>query len=849
LELSRQNAKKKMLGNVKFIGELGRLDLLSEAILHKCIKTLLDKPRDKKYSDMSENLECLCKMMPSIGKKLDQGESIKLMDQYFERMRKLRSLGSTKINEKDTGLPTRIKFLLQDCIDLRANNWVPRQTQIDQAPKTMTEVRNGAFMEEMAAAQAMASSKEAQEAAAAANFSISSSYLHTNIPLTGRSSLMMNMYQTLSQQPNMSLLNAISGISNQKNINKKFPQSNDLGGYKILAENASEEFSNSFPVKNNIKDTYTNENFQNENNMIKYPPQRISKFNSPKVGYNDHMNNSFEKNKINRESYDMHDSNENINNRLHKPFLNSSKIQEPTEAVNNLFSNKINFSNQNTQSFNIQSQENNNFTNINPISSNSNDQQPPTETLNLAQLINKRMIMSPEIENNKIKNESHTENIKEITRHNKKFLKNNYSTNMNPTEEYLNLSYNYNQNQQNKNIKNNNFSNKNNNPNNDIGMINNKIKNPNPGYNNRNYNTANRIENISPNNFNENGINSEDKYLNNNYKNGQSRNLLAKNALGVSKDEVLPLNKQIIPLEKIIKYDHKHLKLKNNHAAQNNNSYMQNNSNDSNFQVSKGNQFNGVNNNENSKNHRSAIIENRNTLNEELNKKVTCFINSYLSDINSDENIKPESDYLIDNNLVKEIIHKMASIFKSFKFTNEQMSESIRIIIAFSLSKSDFDRYNISKLFAEFFKIEGLTTETKSSSIISTEIFLNSFKVILNNLVNLESEFHLVKSYVSLYAARSIFDNIISFGDLANLLKNGSYYPLFFLCMQNLRKLKSPEWLRVQLEKYRINLIEMLPGKVKFNIKRNYYFLNKFLPFKLVIKTKKDLSKYWKIEN
>lgn len=105
LELARQNAKKKMLGNVKFIGELGRIDLLTEAILHKCIKTLLEKQRDEKYSDMSDDLECLCKMMPTIGKKLDQGEAIKLMNQYFERMKKLISMKSGSEN----ALPMRIR--------------------------------------------------------------------------------------------------------------------------------------------------------------------------------------------------------------------------------------------------------------------------------------------------------------------------------------------------------------------------------------------------------------------------------------------------------------------------------------------------------------------------------------------------------------------------------------------------------------------------------------------------------------------------------------------------------------------------------------------------------------------
>lgn len=39
-EEQRAVAKIKMLGNIKFIGELGKLDLIHESILHKCIKTV-----------------------------------------------------------------------------------------------------------------------------------------------------------------------------------------------------------------------------------------------------------------------------------------------------------------------------------------------------------------------------------------------------------------------------------------------------------------------------------------------------------------------------------------------------------------------------------------------------------------------------------------------------------------------------------------------------------------------------------------------------------------------------------------------------------------------------------------
>lgn len=135
-EYCKQIGKKKMLGNIKFIGELGQLDLLSEAILHKCIKTLLEKGKQEKYADMSDDLECLCKIMPTIGKKLDQNEARKLMDQYFERMLKLKS-----IQGKDA-LPQRIKFLIQDCIDLRANNWEQRKIVAEAAPQKVTDLRH-----------------------------------------------------------------------------------------------------------------------------------------------------------------------------------------------------------------------------------------------------------------------------------------------------------------------------------------------------------------------------------------------------------------------------------------------------------------------------------------------------------------------------------------------------------------------------------------------------------------------------------------------------------------------------------------------------------------------------------
>ncbi|XP_076879747.1 eukaryotic translation initiation factor 4 gamma 2a isoform X2 [Brachyhypopomus gauderio] len=124
-----------MLGNIKFIGELGKLDLIHESILHKCIKTLLEKKKRVQLKDMGEDLECLCQIMRTVGPRLDHEKAKSLMDQYFGRMRSL-------MNNKD--LPARIRFLLQDTVELRENCWVPRKAFIDNGPKTINQIRQDA---------------------------------------------------------------------------------------------------------------------------------------------------------------------------------------------------------------------------------------------------------------------------------------------------------------------------------------------------------------------------------------------------------------------------------------------------------------------------------------------------------------------------------------------------------------------------------------------------------------------------------------------------------------------------------------------------------------------------------
>uniref|UniRef100_A0A672MV99 Eukaryotic translation initiation factor 4 gamma 1-like n=1 Tax=Sinocyclocheilus grahami TaxID=75366 RepID=A0A672MV99_SINGR len=64
LEDTKDKARRRSLGNIKFIGELFKLKMLTETIMHDCIVKLL------KNHDL-ESLECLCRLLSTIGKDLD----------------------------------------------------------------------------------------------------------------------------------------------------------------------------------------------------------------------------------------------------------------------------------------------------------------------------------------------------------------------------------------------------------------------------------------------------------------------------------------------------------------------------------------------------------------------------------------------------------------------------------------------------------------------------------------------------------------------------------------------------------------------------------------------------------
>ena len=120
-------AKRRGLGLVQFIGELYKLGMLTERIMHECVRKLLEF---NGIPDEAE-IESLTKLLRTIGVNLDNTEKGRLMmDAYFQRIQSIIDLPE---------LPSRLKFMLMDIRDLRVKNWVSKEQ--NKGPKTLDEIR------------------------------------------------------------------------------------------------------------------------------------------------------------------------------------------------------------------------------------------------------------------------------------------------------------------------------------------------------------------------------------------------------------------------------------------------------------------------------------------------------------------------------------------------------------------------------------------------------------------------------------------------------------------------------------------------------------------------------------
>ncbi|XP_062860046.1 eukaryotic translation initiation factor 4 gamma 1-like [Trichomycterus rosablanca] len=130
LEEIKIKARLCSLGNIKFMGELYKQKMLTDQFIYRCITKLLENNNE-------ESLESLCKLLSTAGKDLDLDNGKALLDNYFNQL-------GTIVKERRTS--SRIRFMIQDVLDLRRNNWIPRRS--DQGPKTIKEVHKDAEVED-----------------------------------------------------------------------------------------------------------------------------------------------------------------------------------------------------------------------------------------------------------------------------------------------------------------------------------------------------------------------------------------------------------------------------------------------------------------------------------------------------------------------------------------------------------------------------------------------------------------------------------------------------------------------------------------------------------------------------
>nr|QEX51116.1 eukaryotic translation initiation factor 4G-like isoform X1 [Cymbidium ensifolium] len=131
----RIKARRRMLGNIRLIGELFKKRMLTEGIMHGCIQQLLGPHQNPD----EENIEALCKLMSTIGEMIDHSKAREHMDAYFEMMARLST------NQK---LSSRVRFMLKDTIDLRKNKWQQRRKV--EGPKKIDDVHRDAAQERQA---------------------------------------------------------------------------------------------------------------------------------------------------------------------------------------------------------------------------------------------------------------------------------------------------------------------------------------------------------------------------------------------------------------------------------------------------------------------------------------------------------------------------------------------------------------------------------------------------------------------------------------------------------------------------------------------------------------------------
>eukprot|EP01062_Namystynia_karyoxenos_P031553 TRINITY_DN23409_c0_g1_i1.p1 TRINITY_DN23409_c0_g1~~TRINITY_DN23409_c0_g1_i1.p1 ORF type:complete len:1054 (+),score=347.18 TRINITY_DN23409_c0_g1_i1:305-3466(+) len=114
-------AKQRKLGNIKFIAELFKRQLMPEQIVHLVVQRLLNMSSQSGDPPSEPDVEILCKLFEAAGERMDRPAAQEYNGKYFTRMRKLTQLHPCP----------RCRFLLLNIVELRDAGWRGKKVDPD----------------------------------------------------------------------------------------------------------------------------------------------------------------------------------------------------------------------------------------------------------------------------------------------------------------------------------------------------------------------------------------------------------------------------------------------------------------------------------------------------------------------------------------------------------------------------------------------------------------------------------------------------------------------------------------------------------------------------------------------
>jgi translation initiation factor 4G len=113
--LSIAKQKQRMLGMIRFIGELFIRDMIKVGIMNICVNTLLGDIEEPE----EEKIEALCKLLITVGNAMEKKKQRDELNKIFEQL---------AILTQNKKVSSRLRFMVQDIIDLRRDGWKGRLT-------------------------------------------------------------------------------------------------------------------------------------------------------------------------------------------------------------------------------------------------------------------------------------------------------------------------------------------------------------------------------------------------------------------------------------------------------------------------------------------------------------------------------------------------------------------------------------------------------------------------------------------------------------------------------------------------------------------------------------------------